>query len=218
MIFCYNGDMDPEIVVHGVYRHFKGDCYLVEDVVHHSETKEKMVLYRALYGDGRLWVRPYEMFASEVDHEKYPGVKQKYRFELQEKFDGARPLRRTIAIAGSSKFWREAVEWKMRLENAGYEVVAWPEREGKDWFALYENYWGKLLRADDILVLNLDKRGVKGYIGAESFAELSQMAVRRMRGEDVRIFLHDWPSRKCACYDEIMEMKRLGWVRLWGDR
>ena len=72
-----------EVVIHGIYRHFKGDLYLVEDIIYHSETKEKMVAYRALYGDGRLWCRPYNMFTSEVDHEKYPDVKQKYRFELQ---------------------------------------------------------------------------------------------------------------------------------------
>lgn len=76
--------MERDVKIHGVYKHFKGDYYLVEDVANHSETKEKYVVYRRLYGDNSLWIRPLDMFLSEVDHEKYPNVKQKYRFELQD--------------------------------------------------------------------------------------------------------------------------------------
>lgn len=65
----------------GLYRHFKGNVYEVLDFAIHSETKEKMVIYQAMYGTHEKYVRPFEMFFSEVDHQKYPDVKQKMRFE-----------------------------------------------------------------------------------------------------------------------------------------
>lgn len=81
-----------------IVRHFKREMindkeasaeylYIIEAIATHTETKEKMVVYRALYQNLEkgvnygIYVRPYDMFMSEVDHEKYPDIKQKYRFE-----------------------------------------------------------------------------------------------------------------------------------------
>ena len=67
-----------EVVVKGIYKHFKGDLYLVEDIGYSSETDEKLVIYRSLYEDSKLWIRPYNSFVEEVNRNG-----QKYRFEKQ---------------------------------------------------------------------------------------------------------------------------------------
>ena len=76
-----------EVVVGGIYRHFKGNLYKVLNIGYDSETNingisKKLVIYEALYDDHKIWVRPYDMFVSKVDKEKYPDVLQEYRFEL----------------------------------------------------------------------------------------------------------------------------------------
>lgn len=73
-----------KLEVNRIYKHFKGDYYIVLGIGINSETLEEYVIYRALYGEGKVYLREINNFLSEVDHEKYPNVKQKYRLELQE--------------------------------------------------------------------------------------------------------------------------------------
>lgn len=63
------------------YRHFKGKEYEVIAIGKNSETLEEMVVYKALYGNNDIWIRPLSMFTTKLDKEKYPDINQEYRFE-----------------------------------------------------------------------------------------------------------------------------------------
>jgi len=91
-----NEEIKPRFQPGDIVKHFKREFiqdpqeeYLYEVVswARHSETDERYVVYRALYGTKETWVRPYEMFMEEVDREKYPQVKQRFRFELYRRGD-----------------------------------------------------------------------------------------------------------------------------------
>lgn len=65
-----------------IIRHFKGNLYRIITIAHNTETKEKEVIYESLYGLRGVWARPFDMFVSKVDREKYPNSAQEYRFEI----------------------------------------------------------------------------------------------------------------------------------------
>lgn len=71
-----------QVCVGKYYRHFKGKIYKVLAIGYDTEIENRcLVVYEAMYDEHKIWVRPIEMFSDEVDHDKYPDVKQKYRFE-----------------------------------------------------------------------------------------------------------------------------------------
>ncbi len=80
----HSGGSMQELKINRIYKHFKGNYYLVLGLAKDSETGEDVVIYRQLYDDCSLFVRPLKMFLGKVDKEKYPDVEQIYRFELQD--------------------------------------------------------------------------------------------------------------------------------------
>lgn len=82
-----NIEFEAEKIRLGVYKHFTGNLYKVLGETIHSETNERMVIYKALHGNFKIYVRPYDLFVGKVNKEKHPKVDQEYRFEFIRQVD-----------------------------------------------------------------------------------------------------------------------------------
>lgn len=127
---------------------------------------------------------------------------------------------RKIIIASCAFFYKEALEIKEELEKNNYEVVDYPKKINDsieiEYKEAYERFYDSLSRTDDLLLLNLDKKGIEGYIGYESFAELSYLVVKKIQiNNEHKIFIYKMPSKEVGCYDEIMHFLELGYIELY---
>lgn len=127
---------------------------------------------------------------------------------------------RKIVIVDSARFHKEAQDIKEELEKREYVVIDYPkkiddtiEQEYKD---AYESFYENLNNTDDLLVLNLNKKGIEGYIGYESFAEMSYLIVKKIQNNsNQKIYIYKMPSKEVGCYEEISHFINLGYIELF---
>ena len=127
---------------------------------------------------------------------------------------------RKIVIAGSAKYYKEVLEMKKELENNDYNVIDYPKNINvnieEEYKQAYERFYKSLNKTDDLFLFNLDKNGIEGYIGYESFAELSYLVVKKIQEDNNhKIYIYKMPSKEVGCYDEIKHFLELGYIELF---
>lgn len=118
-----------------IYQHFKGNKYQVTAIAYDAETEEKCVVYQALYGEFKTFIRKYDEFISEVDREKYPQVSCRYRFSSIEEITSSEESDLPEEMSDKNVIEREGAEPE-NAENEsapGYEMreLKHPEDEGE---------------------------------------------------------------------------------------
>jgi len=126
-----------------------------------------------------------------------------------------------VVIAGSANLQNEILKWKNYWNSKeNHVVIGFPLAiRDKNFIKVYpevhKNFFRNILKADILFIANEDKNGIKGYIGAEVFAELVYGLVQNLiSGQDIKIILAKMPSRKVQSFEEIKLWLKLGWIEI----
>lgn len=128
-----------------------------------------------------------------------------------------------IVIAGSAKLQKEISIWKETFKNQNYEILDFPKPiEKSNFLELYPNihkdFFSSITKTDILFIMNEDKNGITGYIGAESFAELTfGLAQKLVYNKDIELIILKMPSKNVQCYEEINLWLKLGWIKLYDE-
>lgn len=125
-----------------------------------------------------------------------------------------------IVLAGSSKFIESIEKWKEFFLKKGYDVIGCTKRINAEdinsFNEAYISFFKALNMTDELFVVNLEKNGFKGYIGAETFAEISYIVSNNIiKNENKPIYLLNMPDEKLNCYYELNSFLKLGYIKIW---
>ena len=133
-------------------------------------------------------------------------------------------MSKKVVIAGSASLKKEMQKWVDFWEaKSDHEVIDYPNPIDKskiltEYPKVHQEFFRNLTRADLVFVANEDKGGVRGYIGAETFAELAfAVAQNLVYGKNIEIILAKMPSEKVQSFEEVNLWLRLGWIRVFKE-
>ena len=125
-----------------------------------------------------------------------------------------------VVIAGSAKLQKEIKKWLDYFGNLNYEVLDYPKEIEKEkliniYPARYKEFFQNITNTNILFIMNEDKNNIEGYIGSETFAELSFALVQKLiYNKQIEIIIYKMPSKEVSCCDEIRLYLELGWIKL----
>lgn len=128
-----------------------------------------------------------------------------------------------IVIAGSAKLQDKIKYWVERFSKEGYEILDYLKAiDEKNFMRLYpdihKDFFKNITNTDILFIMNEDKNDIVGYIGAESYAELTfGLAQNLIYDKNIELIVYKMPSKKVQCYDEIKLWLELGWIKLYKE-
>lgn len=129
-----------------------------------------------------------------------------------------------IVIAGSAKLQDKINIWKSFFTEKKYEILDYPKPIDEEKFmklypSIHKNFFENITKTDILFVMNEDKNNIEGYIGAESYAELTfGLAQNLIYNKNIDLIVLKMPSREVQCYDEIKLWIELGWIKLYDGK
>ena len=126
-------------------------------------------------------------------------------------------LMKKIVISGSSKLQEELITWKKYFEQKGYEVIDYPKQVSKENLKdIYKSFYESLEKTDILFLMNEERKGIKGYIGPSSMAEvIYAIMLNQIHNKKIEIYILNMPSKEVSCYDEIKLFLETGWIKIY---
>ena len=128
-----------------------------------------------------------------------------------------------VVISGSSKLQDRVNYWLDYFKNKKYDILDYPkliEQENymKDLPIVYKNFYTALENTDVFFLMNEEKNGIKGYIGASAIAELTYVVILNLiQNKNIDIYIFNMPSDEVSSYDEVMFWLDKGWVKIFKE-
>lgn len=126
-----------------------------------------------------------------------------------------------VVISGSSSLQDKIEKWINYFQNLNYLVIDYPRKiDENNFLELYPDVHKKFFKAtidsDIFFLMNEDKNGIEGYIGAEAFAELCfAVSQNLIYDKNIDVYILKMPNERVQCYEEIKLWLSLGWIKIW---